>query len=130
MNKIRKLLFLDFVMGFSTAVLGFPFVNPLAQLLGLPLNLLSVVLVANLVYSLTALSIYRKQPTSLELFRRLVQANWLWTIVSIAMLGLYATTAKPLGLVFLVLQVVIVGGLSYVEGRALEEAGQGRVKRT
>lgn len=117
-------------MGFTTAGLGFPFVKPLAEMLGLPLHLMHLVLVANLVYSLTALSIYRKQPTSLELFRRLVQANWLWTIVSIAMLGLYATTAKPLGLVFLVLQVAIVGGLSYIEGRALEQAGQGSVNRT
>jgi hypothetical protein len=44
-------------------------------------------------------------------------ANWIWTVISIALLIYYMPYATIFGAIFLVLQVVVVGMLAWLEGK-------------
>ena len=57
-----------------------------------------------------------QDPVSVPLLRVLVSANWAWTIVSLVLLAHSIGQATILGLVFLVLQIMVVAGLAYLEG--------------
>lgn len=49
-----------------------------------------------------------QQPISVPFVRILVWANWLWTAVSVALLLTHVVAVTVFGLVFLVLQILVV----------------------
>ena len=114
--SLRTLLWLDAFLGGSTGLIGLSFGKALVPLLGLPLGLIRFTSVVTLGYALVALTLARQRTICFSAVRKLVAANWLWAIVSMAMLGLFGQGATALGRVFLVLQVVVVGALAYLEG--------------
>ena len=116
---LRKLLWADALMGSVTAAVGLAFSASLAPLLGLSTALVTVVAAVNLMYALFAFSLTQKTPLPIKLVRTLINANWAWAGISVLMLLFHMTQATALGLAFLVLQIPVVGGLAYVEGRQL-----------
>lgn len=114
--SLKQLLWLDALAGATTAAIGFLAYRQLAVWFGLPPNLLLAIAVANAVYGASAFSLARQPSPDI---RPLVRANWLWAIVSLVMLASYYKAVTPLGLAFLVLQPIVVGGLAWLEGRHL-----------
>jgi len=117
--SLRRLLWLDAALGGSTALLGLACFRQLSPLLGLPAPLLLVVSVITGLYALGAWRLATLEVVPREGLRLLVGANWAWTVVSLAMLGVFLGHATALGHAFLVLQVLVVGGLAWLEGRHL-----------
>lgn len=113
---LRKVLWADTALGGTTGALGLALSTWLASLLGLPENLLQAISVITLSYALGAFRLATQDPVSVPLLRVLVSANWAWTIVSLVLLAHYNGQATILGLVFLVLQIMVVAGLAHLEG--------------
>ena len=114
---LRNVLWADTTLGTLTALVGLTFAPRLSPLLGLSLSLIVTVSLATLIYGVAAFALALQKPLSASLVRLLVAANWLWTAVSAVLLVLHATTVTVLGLAFLALQILAVGGLAYLEGR-------------
>jgi hypothetical protein len=117
---LKNILWADFVLGGSTALVGLIWHRPLTSFLGLPSGLIVIIAAVTLAYALLALTLaYRSQP-AIPLLRGLIYANWAWTVVSIGLVICYIAEATVFGAVFLLLQVVVVGGLAYLEGRHIQ----------
>lgn len=115
-RTLRKILWLDTSLGGLTAVSGLLFLIALTGLLGLKINFILTVSTITLVYASVALILALQKSTSVRLLRLLVFANWLWTFVSIILLFIHYNSATHLGVTFLIIQVIVVGGLAYLEG--------------
>lgn len=116
---LRKILRLDAVLGGGTALVGLLFYPELTPVLGLPTRFITVVSVVTLLYAVVAIRLATQKPVSVPLLRLLIGANWLWTLVGLVLLLVHYNTATGLGLSFLILQIVVVGGLAYWEGNQL-----------
>jgi hypothetical protein len=115
----RKILLADAILGGGTAIIGLTFLDRLPALLGLPKAFVLVVALVTLLYATVACALTLQKTLSAPLFRALVAANWFWTGVSVVLTALYFASASPLGKAFLVLQILVVGGLAYAEGGQL-----------
>lgn len=113
---LRKVLWADVLLGGFTAVIGLYLPGQLSSILGLPLNLILVIAAVTLFYAVYAFIMAKWQVSSVQLLRLLVVLNWLWTLISVFLLFAYFGQARFLGRAFLVLQIVVVGGLAYLEG--------------
>ncbi|HEX8659860.1 MAG TPA: hypothetical protein VF690_20120 [Hymenobacter sp.] len=115
--RLKKLLQLDALMGGTTAIGGLAFPSAVAKLLGLSTGFVVSVAGITLLYAGVALWLAVQPVPNLRLTRVLIQANWVWTLISVGLLLVHFRAATALGVVFLVLQVVVVGGLAYLEGQ-------------
>jgi hypothetical protein len=118
-STLRKLLWADTILGGGTAIIGLLFFNTLSDLLGFTTIFIIVVSVVTLLYAIVAFILANQKSVSIPLLRLLVQANWFWTAVSIVLLFLHYSSAKALGIAFLILQILVVGGLAYLEGKQI-----------
>ncbi|EAY28964.1 hypothetical protein [Microscilla marina] len=116
---LKKILWTDFVAGSSTGVIGLMFSHQLTNLLGLPYLFIVWVSAITLVYALNALGLALMKNTIARLVLVLVYANWLWALISVGLLCLHFGNASILGKIVLVLQIIVVGGLAFAEGRQL-----------
>ncbi len=115
-SALRKLLWADTILGGGTAILGLLFFNVLSNFMGLTTTFIVVVSGVTLMYAIVAFILANQKSVSIPLLRLLVQANWLWTGVSAVLFFLHYSSAKVLGIIFLILQILVVGGLAYLEG--------------
>lgn len=118
--RLKKLLRLDALLGGSNALAGLAFPVGVAKLLGLSTAFVLSVAGITLLYAGVAGWLAIQPSPNLRLTRTLIQANWLWTLISLGLLLLHFQQATGLGVVFLVLQVVVVGTLAYLEGQQLQ----------
>lgn len=116
---LRKILWLDTVLGGTTALAGLLFYDSLTTMLGLTVRFITVVSAVTLLYAVVAVRLATQNPLYVPLLRLLIGANWLWTLVSLVLLLIHYNTATGLGLLFLTLQIAVVGGLAYWEGNQL-----------
>lgn len=114
---LRKTLWLDAFLGGSSAISGLCFPAFLAPVLSLQQQMILVISLITLVYAIVAASLAGRKQIPVTGVRILVYANWLWAFVSIMMFIVYAKETTLQGTLFLVGQVVVVGGLAYLEGR-------------
>jgi len=121
-SSLRKLLWLDTLMGGVNGILGICFFNFLAGLMGLSTVLILTVSIITLCYAVVAFVLANQAQISVTLTRILVYANWAWTFISIGLLLKHFNEAELYGKIFLVLQILVVGGLAYLEGRQLKAA--------
>jgi hypothetical protein len=119
--KLKNLLWIDFLLGFVTGVIGISFFRSLETLLKVPYDVIAIISVVTLVYSILALFLAQQNVSGVKLTRSLIIANWLWSVVSVILLYLYFSNASLSGKLFLILQVIVVAGLAYFEGRALKQ---------
>lgn len=118
-RTLRTILWADTTLGTLTALVGFVFVRGLSPLLGVSSGLIVIISLVTAVYGVGAFALAVRRPLSAPLVRILVMANWLSTAVSAALLVAHVPTATALGLVVFALQIGVVGGLAYLEGRQL-----------
>ncbi|OSZ77308.1 hypothetical protein CAP36_12935 [Chitinophagaceae bacterium IBVUCB2] len=116
LSALKKLLWLDFALGFITAIIGLLFYSSLAKMFGLTGNLVFTLAIVNLLYSIFAFSLATQKNVSISLLRILIYANWVWTAISVLLLFLHFENATNLGRIFLVLQIPVVGLLAFLEG--------------
>ncbi|GEM_PF-794001 len=114
---LKKILWADVILGGGTAIIGLLFIKLLTTLLGLPTNLIQIISIVTMAYAIFAFLLVMQKTTSISLIRILIFANWIWTIISIGLLFTHFEKAALLGQIFLVLQILIVGGLAYMEGK-------------
>ncbi|MEO9964966.1 MAG: hypothetical protein ABJF11_04210 [Reichenbachiella sp.] len=118
---IRKLLWLDCILGALTAAIGLVFRNELVDLLGLPYLFIFWVAIINALYASVSLRLATMGQVSIPLLRSLVVANWVWMDISVVLLYFHFMDATLLGQTLLVLQIIIVGGLAYMEGYQIKK---------
>lgn len=114
---LRRVLWADSILGGVTAMVGLFWYSSLVDFLGLPLYLIVIIASVTMAYALLALSIALKSSPSILPLRMLIYANWVWTIISVALLIFYIYEATLFGAIFLILQVVVVAMLAWLEGR-------------
>ncbi|MGI9544346.1 MAG: hypothetical protein ACR2MX_13885 [Cyclobacteriaceae bacterium] len=119
-SHLRKILWLDTFLGGITALIGLCFFHPLEQILGLSVTLIISVSAITGCYAIVAFILAKQKTISIPLLRVLIFANWFWAIVSIALVLLFFKQAYLLGKIFLILQVLVVSGLAYIEGKQIE----------
>lgn len=118
-ERLKKILWIDFFMGFSTGVVGLIFSSSVGAFLGLPIDLVFWISLVTFTYSIFALALALQKLTPIQPVSVLIFANWAWTLVSLYFLLVHWNAAFPLGKAFLVLQIFVVGGLAYFEGKQL-----------
>lgn len=116
---LRNVLWADTTLGTLTALVGLAFAPRLSPPFGLSSSLIVAISLVTLVYGVGAFALAVQRPLSAPLVRVLVAANGSWTAVSAVLLVLHTNTATVFGLAFLALQILVVGGLAYLEGRQL-----------
>jgi hypothetical protein len=117
---VKKILWADFFLGFLTGAAGLILYPILNSFLGLPAWLIIIIAAVTFSYSILAFILARQPESSQALLRVLVYANWIWTLVSVALIFFYIGSATIFGAIFLVLQVLVVGLLAWLEGRHLQ----------
>ena len=118
-SVLRKLLWADAFLGGSTAIIGLLFSSLLTEVLGLSRIFILVVSAVTLLYALVAFTLARQKAISIAMLKLLINANWGWSAVSGILLFVHADTATPLGIAFLIAQVIVVSGLAFLENRQL-----------
>lgn len=116
-KRLRKILYLDFFMGSSNGALGLIFCGFWASFLGLPYTFLLWVFGITSLYAVGAFTLARAQHLHVSAVRVLVAANWAWVAVDFVFLYFHFGAATLWGQLFLLLQIVVVGGLAWLEGR-------------
>lgn len=114
---LKKILWADVILGGGTAIIGLLFITSLTTLLGLPTNLIQIISIVTMAYAIFAFLVVMQKTTSISLLRILIFANWIWTAISIGLLFTHFEKAALLGQFFLLLQILVVGGLAYMEGK-------------
>ena len=117
---LRKILWADFILGYGTAMAGLIFYPVLPRFLGLPGSLILVIAGITFVYSIFAFILARKKEPPVSQVQLLGYANWIWAIMSLILLSSYFSVATLFGVIFLVLQVLVVAGLAWLEARHLQ----------
>jgi len=118
-SVLRKILWLDTILGAATAIVGLCFFNPLTSVLGLTVPFILSVSIITLCYSVIAGVLANQSTISIPLLRLLILANWIWTFISIGLMLVHFAGAELLGRIFLFLQIFAVGILAYFEGKQL-----------
>ncbi|WP_126248780.1 hypothetical protein [Chitinophaga rhizosphaerae] len=115
--RLRKVLLADAFIGGVTGVAGLALYGWWSRFLGLPERLVLLIAAVTGLYALMAMSLVVMKPIRARPVRWLVIANWIWAAVSVGMLWHYGGGATVFGKMFLVLQIIVVGGLAWLEGR-------------
>ncbi len=100
---------------------GLLFSDALTGILGFTKAFILIVSAVTLSYGLAAIYLATRRTPPVRLLRALITANWVWTLVSVILLIGYYDHATLLGKAFLILQILVVGGLAYLEGRRMEK---------
>lgn len=116
---LKKILWIDFIIGYGTAMAGLIFYPSLPKFLGLPGSLILVIAAITFVYSIFAFLLARKKEPGVSQVQMLGFANWIWAIISLILLYKFFAVATLYGIIFLVLQVLVVAGLASLEHRHL-----------
>ena len=109
------------MLGSIIGIIGISFFRSLETSLKIPGDIIVIISVATLLYSLLALFLALPNILRVRLTKSLIIANWAWSLASVILLYLYFSNASILGKLFLILQVIVVAGLAYFEGRALKK---------
>ena len=118
-TTLTKILWTDFAMGSSCGIVGLLFSDFFATLFGLSSGIILWISAITTLYSIVALRVVVIKPISIPLLRFLIIANWAWTLVSVVIIFFHIREATILGMAFLILQIIIVGGLAWLEGNQL-----------
>ena len=119
--SMNRLLWLDTSMGWITAALFLTFSSEVSELLGLPRNFILLVAGVNALYASFSLLVASRKNSSVPFIRVLISANWFWAVVSIGLVIYHFGVVTVLGKVFLIGQVLVVGGLAYLENSQLSK---------
>lgn len=118
-QALKKILWVDFLCGITNGLAGLLFVDFFAPFLGLPEVHLLVICAVTVLYACGALYLATQKTINIPFLLVQIYANWFWTAVSVGLLAYYYAAATVPGIIFLVLQIVVVGGLAWLENNQL-----------
>ena len=121
LSRLRKILWADFALGFSSGLLGMVFTEFFSDLFGLTFEVVFYISLVTAGYAVVAFSLVISKRIPILPLRGLIYANWAWTLVSCGIIYFHFLDAVPLGQIWLLLQIIVVGGLAYLEGRQLRK---------
>ena len=107
------------MFGSITGIIGITFFRIVASFLEIPDKVMMVISAVTFSYALFALYLAQQHPPAIRPTKILIAANWLWSLISILLVYVYFSNASVYGKLYLILQVIVVGGLAYLEGKAL-----------
>lgn len=116
---LKQLLWLDCLLGTVNGIAGLCFYNFFSQFFQVPAELMLGISVVTTLYAVFAFSLALKNKPAVNYVRWLVYANWAWVFISCILIYFHIEQANLLGKVFLVLQILVVGGLAYLEGKQI-----------
>lgn len=118
---LKRILWVDFIFGSVAGIIGLLFFNTFTRLLNIPIDHIIIISGITILYSICAFWLTQQKETSILLLRIQINANWFWTIVSFGLLVYHFHHATVLGLIYLISQILVVGGLAYLEGAQLQK---------
>jgi len=127
--QARHLIRVDWIAGAVVGTLGLSLRGWLADLYGLPTDLLLAMGSANLAYACVSFALATfSRGDRVPLLRVVAVANVTWALVCSALAVVWLDRASALGLVGLVGEAVFVGGLGVLEWNAAGPTGGARAE--
>jgi hypothetical protein len=120
MNWRYRLLRIDSLGALTVGLAVLLFSNWLVSWFGLPLSSIIFMGMVNIAYGCYSFSLLVRIKRPLRLIILLVIANLVWALLCVLRAAIFAQTATPLGIAYLFLEAVYVGGLAYLEWRNRE----------
>lgn len=120
-NLSRKMLWVDCTAGAVVGMVVLLFVGQLSEWFGLPQRLVFFMGVTNLVYACYSFFLVTRRKRPKTLIRLLIAANLAWSLLLLYWITVFAETARPLGVAYLLLEALFVGGLAVLEWRSEEQ---------
>jgi hypothetical protein len=120
-TALKKILWLDFAIGFLTSIAGFIFYSFFSSLFNLNETFIIVISLITFLYASFAFMLVKQNLTSIYLIRVLIIANFIWTFISIFLLYYHFNNASVLGKCYLFLQIMVVGLLALLEKNQLKK---------
>lgn len=118
--KLNTLLWIDFLLGVTTGIAGILFFRHIGFFFRIPPRVFLIISLVTFLYALLALFLAKRNTVAIKPTKTLIVANWLWSLVSVVLTCVYFSDASVVGKLYLILQIFIVGGLAYLEDRALK----------
>lgn len=116
-ETLRFLLRIDYVVGGFSAIAGILFTGFFEKLLGLDYRLILWISIITMMYSIFSFLQAISKQISAKMILILVAGNYFWAIVSLALFFIHFENATPLGIIYLILQFIVVAGLAYFENK-------------
>jgi hypothetical protein len=120
-TTLKKILWLDFALGFLTSIAGLIFYTFFSSLFHLNETFIIVISVITFLYACFAFILAKQKLLSIRLLRVLIKANFIWAFISIALLFYHFDKASLLGKCYLFLQIIVVGLLAFLEKNQLKK---------
>jgi hypothetical protein len=117
MNWRYRLLHIDSLGGLTVGIVVLLLSNWLTVWLGLPRSSIIFMGLVNIAYGCYSFSLLVRAKRPLRLIKLLVVANLVWAVLCVLRAAIFAQTATPLGIAYLLFEAVYVGGLAYLEWR-------------
>lgn len=117
---LKRKLWIDFIIGYCTAMAGLIFYPALPRLLGLPPGLILVIAGITFLYAIIAFILARKKEPAVSQVQVFTYSKWVWAFMSLILLYSYFSVATLSGIVFLVAQLLVVIVLGNLEARHLQ----------
>lgn len=121
----RRILWFDCTAGAVGGIVMLLVSGWLAPHFGLPHRVLVTTAAFNLAYAAFSFSLAMSRAPSRGLLKTLVFANFAWTAVCIAIAARYASMESVLGVVYILLEGLVVGALAAFEARVFGFVGRG-----
>jgi hypothetical protein len=116
---LRKLLWIDAIAAFSSGCIVMILVDPLSDLLNLPVALLRTLSVISFVYAPYSFYLAMRRSISERLTKLLVAANSLYATTCLILLALFFDTASLWGIGYFLLDFSVVLLLALLEWKQL-----------
>ncbi|MCU0346997.1 MAG: hypothetical protein MUC59_08630 [Saprospiraceae bacterium] len=113
--SLTKLLYFDGLAGLVVGIFLLAMREPMSGLLGLPTWLLTLQGILNLCYASYSLPLARRGHRPRWMLWTLVVANLAYALFAAVLLTQFYASCTGLGVVYFLLEVVIIGGLGVVE---------------
>ena len=118
---LKKWLWLDFILGFSSGLAGTFFTEIFSSISGLSITLITGISIITLMYAIFAFIQAVRKSINIKQLIVLVYANWIWTIISVFISFFHYSQATGLGKIYLLAQIALVGLLAWQEGNQLRK---------
>jgi amino acid transporter len=120
-TTLKKILWLDFALGFLTSITGLIFYSFFSSLFNLNETFIIVISLITFLYACFAFILAKQKLPSIRPLRVLIKANFIWTFISIFLLYYHFNNASVLGKCYLFLQIMVVGLLALLEKNQLKK---------
>ncbi len=117
--SLKKLLLIDGIAALLAGTLVLIFSYRLSVFFNLPRNLLQILAIISVAYSVYSIRLARGKTHSRNLVYFLVVANVVYTLFALCIVVYYFNTATVYGTVYFLAEAIFIGTLAYLEWRKI-----------